>query len=152
LAPPTPALTPEVPFSNIFFYPTTSSSTGNLRAAEYRSELRANPCYGKLLWLWYLVSVEVALHLVWRIGLLDSNYPLMLRLDIWKLMTEIGSIVIIVWFFTLVFFDQDLQRFWMKGKRGRFMAKRSIFFIGWIIVFVVVFTCALLPSALLVYS
>ena len=107
-----------------------------LETSNVRQELYKEPWYEKLLILWYLLSITVAADLLFNFpwglqsyGLTLSFGGVMEQYLTWALLD-----LAILWFATLVFLDQHIQRAWEELGFKRLTSGKITTIIAWSIV------------------
>jgi len=130
-------------FSKRFFQVTESYPNDSLNVTSIDSELNANACYEKLLWLWYLFCLEIAADL-------NHDCPIRIHSIYWDpgsfgmqlliYICQVAVIVLLLWVWILIFMAPGLQRIWRRGIMGRIMRKKRISVMAWMLVFAVILT------------
>ena len=153
-APPSEQL---LPSTKGFFQVAAERPHSSLNATSIGYDLYANPCYGKLLWLWYISSLEILVDVVvayqgFTFMTLDLKKFNSLEAMLVAYACHATTIIVLLWLWILIFTDPDLQRFWKRGIMGRMMRKKPISIITWTLLIIVIVAIPYMVMASVVES
>lgn len=146
--------------TNGFFQVTANRPHGSLNATSARHDLYDNPCYGKLLWLYYIFSLEILVDVVFEFTemtymtfaeTLDSTSFNQSEVMLLAHVCHVATVIVLLWLWILIFMDPDLQRVWKRGRMGRIMRKKPISIISWTLLVVVMLVLSFGVMALITF-